>query len=120
MDTPYPTIKTLTMATNQLIKATRELYKAKERKLKAESIYTETKIRGADNGEIAGTNEAKRDLSMKETHPDLWAEFEAAKAAERKAELDYKLAKLHLSLQENIIVWIETGEESEQDEIPYQ
>lgn len=86
-------------STAQLIKTTRILYKATERRIRAENAYKTAKLIGADDGTIKGSNEEKRDLSMAQVHPDLTAEYEQAKAAERKATLDEKLARLHLQEQ---------------------
>lgn len=86
-------------ASKQLIKATRILYKTVEHRIKVENMYKTTLLLGEEDGSVKGSNPEKRAMSMAQVHPDLTAEYEQAKAAERKATLDEKLARLHLQEQ---------------------
>jgi len=101
--------QTIGEAYARLQQARMALWRAAEQAIQARLTLEKERAARLMTGEIAGKNEAEREARARELLTSLYEAVEAAEADERRARLEYDLARLEVERVEALLRWLSKG-----------
>jgi hypothetical protein len=98
--------QTISSAYGRLAKSKQDLWQVAERVTARRIALERAQAMALVSGEISGRNEAERQAQARERLHGEYAELEAAEAEERRARLDYDLARIEVERIETVLRWL--------------